>query len=160
MDLSKEHVKIIDPSEELFKIVDKYIEMIHKILPESKITLVGSLAVPMCGKEEFDLLVEVKNIKQSQLLIESKSKGRFGIGPIVDDVGYCRSKKKFGIICEIHLLKKGHPKIKQCLGLVKKLKLNSKILNQYENLKRSLDGSTEEKYKKEKNKFLNENNLV
>ena len=43
---------------------------------------------------------------------------------------------------------------------MKKLKLNSKILNQYENLKRSLDGSTEEKYKKEKNKFLNENNLV
>lgn len=156
----KEIVKIIEPSKELFKTIDKYIKKIKRILPNAKITLVGSFAVPMCGKEEFDLLVEVKDIKKSQSLIESKSEGIFGVGPIVNYIGYCRSKKRYGIICEIHLLKKGHPKIKQCLNLVKELKSNKEIFKEYEKLKRSLDGSTEEKYRKEKSKFLKKNKLL
>ena len=51
-------------------------------------------------------------------------------------------------------------KIKPYIELIRKLKLNPDIVKKYEELKRSLDGSTEEEYKKEKNKFLKEYNLT
>ena len=51
-------MRIIEPSEEIFKIIEEYKEIISKILPTAKITLIGSFAIPMCGKEEFDLFWE------------------------------------------------------------------------------------------------------
>ena len=114
----------------------------------------------MCGKEEFDLLVEIDDIKRAQELIQEKGAGRFGIGPIVDGEGYCRSKKRYGIICELHILPKRHKKIKKYLDLIHKLKSNHSIRRKYEEFKRSLDGVTEEVYKAKKEKFLKENELI
>lgn len=157
---SKDLIKIIKPSPEIFKIINFYKKLVKNIIPNSKITLIGSFAIPMCGKEEFDLLVETDDVKKTQELIQKKSSGRFGIGPIIDEEGYCRSKKKYGIICELHIINKGNKKIKGYLNLVNKLKLKPNLVKKYEKLKMSLDDSTEDRYKKEKDKFLKENGLV
>jgi len=114
----------------------------------------------MCGKEEFDLLVEVDDVKSAQKLIQEEGFGRFGIGPIVEGEGFCRSKKKFGIICELHIVPRGYKKIKSYLSLISELQSNPKIVLEYEKLKRSLDGFTEEIYKSEKIKFLKEYKLL
>lgn len=155
----KERVKIIEPSKEIFQIIDYYKKIVKKALPKSKVTLIGSFAVPMCGKEEFDLLVETDDIKKAQHVIKEKGKGRFGIGPVVRDMGFCRSKKRFGIICELHIVPKEYKKSKNHFKIIKKLKSNPELLKKYEDFKRSLDGYTLDRYKKEKNKFLMENNL-
>ncbi len=156
----EEHIRIIEPSEEMFQTIEFYKKVVKDALPNSKITLIGSFAVPMCGKNEFDLLVETDDVKKAQELIQEKGQGRFGIGPIVDGEGYCRSKKRQGIICELHIVTKGHKKIKHYLDLIRTLKSKPEIIKKYEELKRSLNGSTEETYKKEKSKFLKENKLI
>ena len=104
--MSKDTIKIIEPSKEIFGKINGYIEMVQSILPSSKITLIGSFAIPMCGKEEFDLLVETDDVVESQNLVEQNSNGIFGKGPVVGDEAYSRSKKKYGIICELHFLPK------------------------------------------------------
>ena len=152
-------IKIIEPSKEVFKIIEEYTNLVQKILPTSKITLIGSFAIPMCGKEEIDLLVETDDIKKAQKEIEEKSDGRFGIGPRVGEVGFSRSKKKFGIICELHFVPKGYKKIQNYLKFIENLKSKPDIIKKFEKLKRSLDGSTEEEYKNEKRKFIKENKL-
>ncbi len=160
MSSNESNIKIIKPSKEIFDLIDFYKNIIQKALPNSKITLIGSFAIPMCGKEEFDLLVEVDDVKSSQKIISKNSQDRIGIGPIVDGEGFCRSKKRFGIICEIHIVPRNHEKIKKYFNLIDKLKSNPKLVEKYNFLKRSLDGSLESEYKKEKSKFLKSHNLI
>ena len=156
-------VKIIEPSEEISELIEFYKKIVKNALPKAKVTLIGSFAVPMCGKEEIDLLVEIPktaDIRKAQETIQEKGLGRFGIGPIVGgEEGFCRSKKRFGIICELHILPKGHKNIKRYLDFPNKLKSKPGLVQKYEELKRSLDGSTEKTYKEEKRKFLKENNV-
>ena len=123
----EECIKIIKPSKKIFQIIKKYKKIIKDALPSSKITLIGSFAIPMYGKEEIDLLVETDNVKKAQEIIQEKGLGRFGIGPIVDGEGYCRSKKRYGIICELHIVPKGHKKIKKYLWDLKYLLTNFRV---------------------------------
>ena len=160
MSLNESVVRIIEPSKEIFELIDFYKSMIQKALPDSKIALIGSFAVPMCGKEEFDLLVEVDDVEKSQEIIQERSQGRIGIGPIIDGEGFCRSKKRFGIICELHIVPRDHHKIKQYLDLISRLGSNPEIVERYEELKRSLDGHPESEYKEEKLRFLKEYHMV
>lgn len=153
---SSKTIKIIEPSKEIFQLIDNYKLLIKDILPNSKLTLIGSFSVPMCGKEEIDLLIETDNVKEAQELL---GKNGFGIGPIVNGEGFCKSNK-YGIACDLHLAPKGHKNIKKYFDLITKLKENPKILKKYEDFKKSLGGSAEEIYKKAKNKFLKENNLI
>jgi len=160
MIIDESTIKIIEPSKEIYELIEFYKKLMQKSLPNSNITLIGSFAIPMCGKEEFDLLVEVDDVKKTQKIIESNSQDRIGIGPIVDGEGFCRSKKRFGIICEIHIVPRNHKKIKQYLNLIDKLKSNPNLVEEYSNLKKSLDGSLESQYKKAKSKFLKKYNLI
>jgi len=160
MSSNKSNIKIIEPSKETFELIDFYKKMIQKALPNSKITLIGSFAIPMFGKEEFDLLVEVDEVESSQIIISENSQDRIGIGPIIDGEGFCRSKKRYGIICELHIVPRNHKKIKKYLGLIDKLKSNPKLVEEYNILKRSLDSSLESEYKQEKSKFLKSHNLI
>ncbi len=154
-------VKIIEPLKETYSIIEDYKKLVKNALPECKITLIGSFAVPMCGKKEFDLVVEIdRDIKESQMKIAENSNGKIGAGPIVDGVGYCRSKKRFGIICKLHVMPFGHKKKKMCLKLIKKLQDNPALLDEYKKLKYSLNGKSEKLYRKKKGKFILDNDLV
>jgi GrpB-like predicted nucleotidyltransferase (UPF0157 family) len=160
MNSNKSTINIIEPSKEIFELIEFYKSIVSKALPDSKITLIGSFAIPMCGKEEFDLLIEVDDVKKSQEIIQEKSQGRIGIGPIIDEEGFCRSKKRFGIICELHIVPKNHKRIRQYRNLINKLQSDSQLIKEYSELKQSLDGSSELKYKREKIKFLEKHNLT
>ena len=149
-------IKIIEPSKELFDIANKYIKLIKNLLPESKICLIGSLAVPMCGKEEIDLLIETKDVKKAQEIV---SKIGFSVGPIVDGEGFCKGRN-FSVECDLHIVSNNHKKIKKYFGLINKLKENPDLFKKYESFKKSLNGSTIREYKSKKNKFLIENGLV
>ena len=155
-----DYVKIVKPSEEFYLVIDDYKKIVGDALPNCKITLVGSFAIPMCGKEEFDLIVEVDDIEMAQKRIAENSFGKIGIGPVIDGVGYCRSKKRLGIICELHIMPFGHGKKKMCLRLIKKLQDNPALLKEYEKLKYSLDGKTKDIYRKKKGKFILDNDLI
>ncbi|MFP4424578.1 MAG: hypothetical protein ACLFP2_05120 [Candidatus Woesearchaeota archaeon] len=88
-------VKIIEPSDKIFELIEICKKEVQAALPKARITLIGSFAVPMCGKEEFDLLIEVDKVRQVQ---QNFKKIGFGVGPIIGGEGFCK-KKVEGIVC-------------------------------------------------------------
>lgn len=151
-----EIIKIVDYDPVYLKIFKKYEKIIKKTLPLSRINLIGSIAVPMSGKEEIDILVEVENIEESQELL---SKSKFRKGPVVDGTGYLRDYR-FDIECEIHLVKFDDIKVKRTLSLVNKLQTNVFLRKQFEKFKKSCDGISGDEYRKKKNEFLKKSGLV
>ncbi len=151
-----EIIKIVDYDPVYLKIFEKYEKIIKKALLRSRVNLIGSIAVPMLGKEEIDIIVEVENIKESQ---EVLSKIKFGKGPIVNGTGYLRDYR-FNIECEVHLVKFNDSKVKKTLSLVNKLQTNVFLRKQFEEFKKSCDGISRDEYRKRKTDFLKKNNLV
>ncbi|MEK7095176.1 MAG: GrpB family protein [Patescibacteria group bacterium] len=159
---SHDIIKIIEPTEEVFKAVDFYIELIHKIIPESKITLIGSLAIPTCTKNEMDLMIEIEPDKDINKILEQITNNgdeRFYSGTVVNNEGFVRSKKKYGIRCELHILHKDDVRVGKYLEQVKRFKSDAELTKKYETLKRSMNGKTEAEYKEAKNIFFRENNF-
>jgi len=161
---SKSHdiIKIIEPTEEVFKAVDFYIELVQSIIPESKITLIGSLAIPTCTKNEMDLMVEVEpdqDINEILEQITNDRSERFYPGTVVNNEGFVRSKKKYDIRCELHILHKNDARVGKYIEQVKRFKSDAGLAKRYETLKRSMDGKTEAEYKEAKNIFFKENNF-
>ena len=151
-----ETIKIIDYDPVYIKIFEKYEKIIKKTLPISRINLIGSIAVPMMGKEEIDILVEVENIEESQELL---SKVKFGKGPIANGTGYLRDYR-FNIECEVHLVKFNDSKVKKTLSLVNKLQTNVSLKKQFEEFKLNCNGISRDEYRKKKSKFLKDSGLV
>jgi GrpB-like predicted nucleotidyltransferase (UPF0157 family) len=159
---SKSHdiIKIIEPTEEVFKAVDFYSGLVQNIIPESKITLIGSLAIPTCTKNEIDLMVEIEPGQDINNILEQitdNSDDRFYSGTVVDNEGFVRSKKKYGIRCELHILHKDDERVGKYLEQLKRFKSDTELTKRYETLKRSMNGKTEAEYKEAKNIFFKEN---
>ncbi len=155
MAVDEEIVEIIEPSQELFDLYAKFKKEILSVLPNSKVELIGSLAVPMAGKKELDIMVVTKDVKDAQDKLVLKG---FPKGPIIDGIGYCRNRKQI-VIVELHILPPGHKKIEQYREHVKMLQEDASLRKQFEALKVSLDKTSIENYKKEKSKFMKEHNL-
>jgi len=159
---SQDIIQIIEPTEEVFKTVNFYIELVKSILPESKITLIGSLAIPICTKNEMDLMVEIEPDKDIGKILEritNDSSERFYPGTVVNNEGFVRSKKKYGIRCELHILHKNDARVGRYIEQFKRFKSDAELAKRYETLKRSMNGKTEAEYKEAKNIFFKENNF-
>jgi len=160
--MDNEPVKIIEPTEEMFRLADYYLELVRHAIPSAQVTLIGSLAIPVCTKDEIDLLVEIDEsltFAEVQQIIENNSEGKIWTGPMIEDEAYMRTKKKFGTICELHIVYKGSPKANKYHQILNQLKSDKKLSGEYSSLKRSLDGLALSEYKKEKRKFLEKHNL-
>ncbi len=159
---SNDIIKIIEPTEEVLKAVDFYIELVQNIIPKSKITLIGSLAIPICTKNEMDLMVEVDSDQDIHKILEQiteSSNDRFYSGTVVNNEGFVRSKKKYGIRCELHILHTDDARVATYLEQVNRFKSDAELTKKYDTMKRSMDGKTEAEYKEAKNIFFRENNF-
>ena len=161
---AEEVVHIIDPSPEIIEKAESYMKMLREILSDATITLIGSLAVPVCLKDEMDVLVELEpghDIALVQEKIKKETGDMFHIGPIKDgEEGFMRSKKKYGVRCELHIIHKGDSRGGRYRELVSKLQSNPGLAREYDAFKRSLSGLPLEVYKKEKLRFLREHHLI
>jgi GrpB-like predicted nucleotidyltransferase (UPF0157 family) len=148
-----EIIEIIEPSEKIFDLYEHIKEKIMNVLPKANVRLIGSFAVPMCGKKEIDILVEINNIEDAQ---KSLKKVGFSVGPIIDGEAYLHLKER-DIICELHILEPNDKKIKKVYDkTINTLKENKALKESFEKLKRSLNGKTSEEYKRTKQKFIEE----
>ena len=144
-------IKIIEPSKGVFELYESFERRIREALPLAKTRLIGSFAVPMCGKSEIDVLVEVKNVEEAQKTLEGIG---FSRGPLIDGEGFSR-RKEDGIVCELHILNYGAKRISGVYDKVTRILKQNKVLrDQLASLKRSLNGKTEEEYKAAKSEFL------
>lgn len=161
--MEDEIVTIVEPTKEVLERAESYIRLIQKILPTAKVTLIGSLAIPVCIKNEMDILIELdpaEEIAKVQERIRDESGGDlFGVGPIVDGEGFSRTKKKHGVICELHFLHTGDPRIEKYLYRNQRFASDPGLAKAYDQLKRSLVGKPMSQYKQEKKRFFTENDL-
>lgn len=161
---TEEVVHIIDPSPEIIEKAESYMTMLREILSDATITLIGSLAVPVCLKDEMDVLVEIEpdqDIALVQEKIKKETGEMFHVGPIEDEEeGFMRSKKKYGVRCELHIIHKGDSRGDRYRELVSKLQSDPGLAKQYDAFKRSLNGLPLDEYKTEKLRFLRENQLI
>ncbi len=155
-------IQIIEPSDKVLQKAEFYIQLIKKILPNATVTLIGSLAIPVCVKNEMDILIEIdknEDIQTIQEKVRDESGDIFGIGPIENNEGYSRSKKKHGIICELHILHKDDERIEKYLEQVRRFRNDPELAKKYSDLKRSLNGASNSVYKERKAMFFQENSL-
>jgi len=154
---NEDTVKIVEPTEDVFEKASYYIELVKSTLPNASVTIIGSLAVPICIKNEIDLLVEIsenEDIAEIQNKIIERNSDIFNVGLLVNGEGFNRSKKKHGLICELHILHKGDPRIIKYFDYVERLKSDAALLKRYDDLKRSLDGVPMSEYKEAKSIFF------
>jgi GrpB-like predicted nucleotidyltransferase (UPF0157 family) len=156
MILEEKKVKIIEPTKKLFDLFNDIKKKLLEVFPSSNVSLIGSLAVPMKGKEEIDILLETDNVEEAQNLLVNKG---FSKGPIIDGEGFCENNN-YDVVIDLHIVSFGHKRIEVYQRTITKIQDNQELREKYENFKESFNGSSAEKYKKEKNKFLAENDLV
>lgn len=146
------HIKDFDPL--LVKIYTRYYKILKKLLPTAKIELVGSAAVPMKGKEEIDILIEVDNLEKSAKVLENNGfeRGR----TFLPRKAYFNDKK-FGIECEFHIHPKGDENAIRIKKFKNKLKTDQKLRKKFELFKQSCEGLTRLEYRKRKTKWIKEN---
>lgn len=145
-------IEIIEPSEEIFKISNEIQEKIKKILPTSRTRLIGSFSIPLPGKKEIDILIEVEDLKEAKnKLIEEG----FSLNNLEIKNEIFLHYKIENVVCDIHLLKFNDKKIKEVYDKVTNyFRENEKERKDFANFKRSLEGISPEEYKKRKSEFL------
>jgi len=133
--MASEHklVKIISPSEEVYDTFEKYKKIIKSVLPDANILLVGSFAIPMRGKEEFDILIETSDIEETREILVTKG---FSKGPIIGEEGFMHCRL-YPIMCDARIVKHDSKLIQQYLKLIKRLQENNPLRKEYEELKES-----------------------
>lgn len=149
----KKTIKIIEYSPEVGALQDSMISEIKELLPASKILPIGSMAVPMAGKEEIDLLVvSAVPERDSQTLAANG----FRKGPIEKDVHYLKaSRGAFEI--DVQVVSPGHHAIEYHSQMLGKLRRDESLRNRYAEFKRSLNGLTPVEYKEKKSTWIREN---
>jgi GrpB-like predicted nucleotidyltransferase (UPF0157 family) len=148
------NVEIVMPSKKIFDLYSYFEKKIKKALPESKTRLIGSFAVPMAGKKEVDILVEIKDVENALNILD---KAGFSKGPIFKGEGFLHGKKE-EFVCELHVLEPGDERIRKVYDrTINAFKNNKDLREKFEKLKFSMNGKSEEEYKKMKSKFLKEN---
>ena len=151
----KERIEIIEPSPEIDKLQNVTVAELSAILPDSNSELIGSMAVPVSGKSEIDVMVVSSKVDKDSKLLSQKG---YKQGPIVNGISYLSAKKN-GIRIDLQIIPVNHKMIEIHRQTLKKLRENSKLREGYQKLKKSLIGLSTEEYKKRKTEWI-ENNLL
>ena len=139
-----------------FKIFEKYRNIILEKLPKAEVILFGSHAIPMKGQiNELDMLVIVDEQYDALPILKELFSEFYDYDGRIYLYDY-----RFDVEAEIHLVSKGHEKIKRVLGFVDLLKKNKNLREELEELKVSCNGITKEEYRDKKTEFLKRHKLI
>lgn len=152
----KEKIEIIEPSPEISELQNEVVAGLSALLPDSTIELVGSMAVPISGKPEIDVMVISKKVDSDSKLLSQKG---YKQGPIVKGISYL-SIKRNGVRIDLQIIPINHKMIEIHRKTLKKLQENSELREGYQKLKKSLTGLSAEEYKKRKTEWIKSNLLV
>ena len=149
-------VKIIEPDEQIFKIVKDSIYEIKKLFPSRVVEHIGALAVPMCGRKEIDIMVISPNVSSDSITMNQTN---YSAGPNIDGISYFRkfiNNTEIGI----QIVPENHPIIDIHRRIIKKLKNNPELKKRYSKFKYSLNSLTPDEYKSRKGAWIKENLLT
>ena len=151
----RENIEIVEPSLEISKLQNEVITELSVVLPDSAIELIGSMAVPVSGKSEIDVMVISNNVDADSKLLYKKG---YRQGPIVSGASYL-SVKRNDISVDIQIIPTNHKMIEIHRKTLKKLRGNQELKDKYQKFKQSLAGLSGEEYKKRKSEWIKDNLL-
>ena len=149
-------VKIIEPDEQIFKIVKDSIYEIKKLFPSRVVEHIGALAVPMCGRKEIDVMIISPNVSSDSITMNQTN---YSAGPNIDGISYFRkfiNNTEIGI----QIVPENHSVIAVHRNIIKKLKNNPELKKRYSKFKYSLNNLTPDEYKSRKGAWIKENLLT
>lgn len=153
---SKEKTEtIIEPNDHILRIQQEYIEKIQQLLPEAHIEIVGSMAIPMAGRSELDILVISKDIETDSKKIEDTG---FLYRTLADNAYYLK-KKVEGVDVTVHVMFKDNKMITIYRKMIELLRSDDILRKRYEEFKWTLNGLARSEYKKKKVDWMKENIL-
>ena len=153
--MSSKVIKIVDPSPDILNLQRETLSSLSGVLPNSVVEAIGSMAVPIPGKLELDILI----ISPDPIAdIEAVEACGYKRGLEVGGV-YHLNKYINNIEIAIQIVPVGHKIVEIHKSILKRL-CDDEILRQsYINFKRTLDGLTKQDYKKAKSVWIKENLL-
>jgi len=147
---------VIDPNSEILNLQEQVINEVSALLPNSEVELVGAMAIPMVGRPELDILVISKNIEaDSKVLAENAYKQ----GPVVNETSFLK-RMEGEIEVAVQIMSPDNKMIDIHRSIIKKLRENDKLCEDYESYKRTLSGLNREEYKQKKSEWLKDHILV
>lgn len=158
----KNYLKTIPPdkrvnvrsfNKRLQKVANEIIQSIRKIYPNLAVLHMGASALGIAGQEELDIYVLVKPLefdKYLQGLIKLFGNSLHRHKTFIE-----WNFMKDGYTIELYLTDPDSKTMRQQIKVFETLKNNKKLLSQYEQLKKSMDGKSLKEYQKKKYEFFN-----
>ncbi len=150
-----ETIKIVEPSIEISELQKNTIPELSRVLPNSSVEFIGSMAVPISGKSEIDIMIVSDSVENDS---QALSKLGYNQGPSLKGISYLSAKRN-GIHIDIQILPTGNKMIEIHRRTLRKLKEDIVLSKAYEQFKRSLDGLPKDEYKKKKKEWMKKNLL-
>ncbi|MDE2188511.1 MAG: GrpB family protein [Patescibacteria group bacterium] len=144
---------VIDPTTEILLLQEKMVGEVSDLLPMSHVEIVGSMAVPMAGRPELDILVISDDIAADSDIL---SKNGYKQGPIVKETSFLK-KMVDNVEVAVQIMSADNKMVGIHRELINKLRNDEELRKRYEEFKRTLSGLSREEYKKQKSQWLEEN---
>lgn len=146
---------VINPSSEILSLQEKMIKEVSDLLPQSHVEAVGSMAIPMSGRPELDILVISEDISNDS---ETLSQNGYRQGPVVKNTSFLK-KDVDDVEVAIQIMSPDNKMIGIHRNIIKKLIEDEDLRRKYEDFKLTLSGLTREEYKEQKSEYLEKNIL-
>ena len=146
---------VIDPSAEILTLQENMIRDVSDLLPSSHVEVVGSMAVPMAGRPELDILVISENISADS---ETLSSNGYRQGPVVNQTSFLK-KMCDNVEIAVQIMSSDNKMIGIHRNLVEILRNHEELKKRYEDFKHTLSGLSRDEYKKQKSEWLEKNLL-
>ena len=152
----KMHIEtVIDPSAEILTLQEKMVREVSDLLPTSHVEVVGSMAVPMAGRPELDILVISEDISADSEIL---SQNEYKQGPVVNETSFLK-KMIDDVEVAIQIMSADNKMVGIHRNLIDKLRSDEDLKKRYEEFKHTLSGLSKEEYKKQKSEWLEKNIL-
>jgi len=146
-------VRIFPYDKKIKKIVKDITDKIKKSMPELDIKFIGAAALEISGQKDIDLYVLCPANKFPDYL--QKMMRIFDIPTLMNKESIKWNFKKSGYNIELYLTDPDTSQMQRQLKVFEILKSNFKLLKEYENLKKLMNGKSCHSYQKAKYEFYN-----
>jgi GrpB-like predicted nucleotidyltransferase (UPF0157 family) len=144
---------IIDPSVEILTLQEKMVDEVSNLLPASHVEVVGSMAVPMAGRPELDILVISKDIATDSDVL---SQNGYKQGPVVKETSFLK-KLINNVEVAVQIMSANNKMVGIHRNLIDTLRNDEELRKRYEEFKHTLSGLSREEYKRQKSEWLEKN---
>lgn len=148
-------VRIIDPTPEILVLQVTTVAELAQLFPHAAVEVIGSMAVPIPGKDEVDIMVISDDVAGiSAALVQNGYKQ----GPIEKGISYL-SKHAGETAVDVQVIPPGNKMIEIHRTNLKKLRSDQGLRDRYAAFKRTLDGLPADEYKARKSEWVKVNLL-